>query len=57
MKRKSGARYSLGNELQAERQGPERLKRRNPLKIKGLRVRLSGLEPETNGLKVRCSTN
>jgi len=26
-------------------------KRRNHLKIKGLRVRLSGLEPETNGLK------
>ncbi len=30
-------------------------KRHKPLAIKGLRVRLVGLEPTTYGLKVRCS--
>ena len=33
------------------------MKRHEPLNIKGLSVRLSGLEPETYGLKVRCSTD
>src|SRR5208283_2255509 len=34
-----------------DRQSPFSHKRRNPLKIKGLRVSLPGLEPETSGLK------
>ena len=29
----------------------------NPSEIEGSEMRLSGLEPETYGLKVRCSTN